>query len=471
MRGARGYLTCVLAAALIAALLTSCSVFPVDRTDDLESGAYGADAEGDAGSIFADDEDYDFSVFFGHAADSITVGRIVLRYKAETGISIRPIMTDTESADDRYLRRYLDASDPPAAFAMPTDAEGIASDAGIGWRFHGRGFAADRRMLADLIGAPAADAPEVDDFAEDIRLSGYAEWSAFLGSLDAYINGATYAAITLNNHPYTLADTKGRYSSQLNGVFAVSGADESFVGGMIMDASADASNHDALKRSRLYTTPQAFTEARPVMEAYTALLDLYTSSIAGMYAPGVRGDDFVNSDVYSDEYTGSVFAGHRAVFMPLDSALYGGSGSRDATQAEQIVLLPVKSPYDGYTYNGYTGASRANAALRMVTEYSLHVNEQAADPVRAQAQTFIDWLAADTESSDSMQLCMAGYHAKRAELPLLSEEEREEAGGIDAFAAEVYGSGVKSMLSDPEWEPVEVTWFNGVLFDRWLSAA
>ncbi|MDR1292414.1 MAG: hypothetical protein LBJ91_03340 [Clostridiales Family XIII bacterium] len=427
--------------------------------------ANGAGASG-AG---ADDEDYDFSVFFGHAEDPITVGRIVLRYKAETGVSIRPITTDEDAADGRLLARYLGGANPPAAFAMPSEVAGIASGAGIGWRFHGRGFAADRRVLADLIGAADAGAPEVDAFVEDLRMAGYGEWRGFIDKLDAYIDGAGYAAGTLNGKAYTFAGTKGRFSSQLNGIFAVSGAEPSFVGVTLMDLASATSNNDALGLSRLSPTPQAFTSVAPVLDTYAAALEVYTSHIAGRYASGVRGDDFISPDIYSPEYTGTVFAEHRAVFMPFDSEDYAVSDAADATQAGHIAILPVKMPYAEHWLSGYLGAVGANKSIQLRTEYSLCVNEQSSPSDTEAARAFIAWLLADTESTDAVQLGMTAYHESGSELPLLTGDERDDEGGMAAFGEEAY-DGLLPMLSDPEWLPDEIKELRGAVFERWLSS-
>jgi hypothetical protein len=450
---------------LLIATLASCGVLPADWAGGSGIGFSGAQA-----GTYADDEDYDFSVFFGHSEDPITVGRIVLRYKAETGISIRPITTDEDAADDRFLARYLGASDPPAAFAMPIEAADTVSASGIGWRFHGRGFAADRRVLADLIGSPDVAAPEVDVFIEDIRCASYIEWVAFTDSLDSYISGAEYTAGTLNGKSYAFADAKGRFSSRLNGVFAVGGAEPSFVGTMLTDMASMTSDNDALSRSRLFSTPQAFTSVVPVLDTYTAALEVYTSHVAGLYASGVRGDDFIDQKVYSSEYTGSVFAEQRAVFMPFDSEDYAGSDVAEATQTEHIVLLPVKMPYSEHWLSGYLGASDVNKSIQLITEYSLCVNEQAPASDADAARAFIEWLVADMESIDAVQLCMTGYHESGSELPLLTDNERDDEGGMAVFGEELYGPDLRAMLSDPEWLPDEITELRNAIYDIWLSS-
>jgi hypothetical protein len=520
--------------------LASCGAFSTDWAGASGSGAGNIPVPG-IGAGSAGEEEYDFSVFFGHAEDPITVSRIVGRYKTETGVSIEPIMTDAGAADDRFLQRYMSASNPPAAFALSADADGsvdyamdggyvdpsasdmsaadfspsfqdndnadtysgagnasdnasaysavsnaaddagvysamgntasnAASAAGIGWRFRGIGLAADRRVLADLIGAPDAAAPLVDSFIEDICLSDYKEWSAFTEGLAGYISGTTYAAVTLNGKPYSFAGTKGRYSSLLNGVFAVSGADPSFITGRLIDLSAATSNARLLTQSRMLTTPQAFTVMSPVFDTYLSALNMYTSHIGGLYAPGIRGDDFTDEDIYDTGYVRSVFSSCRAVFMPLDSAEYEMEEDKDATQAAQIVMLPVKLPYTENWLSGYRGTIAANEAIQISTAYSLCVNASASPDVKAQAKSFVEWLAADAESSDAMQLCLMDYHVKGAGLPLRTGEEQEESDGIAAFGEEIYDDPLRLMLSDPDWQPDEISALKDSLNAVWRPA-
>ncbi|MDR2163497.1 MAG: hypothetical protein LBO70_06105 [Clostridiales Family XIII bacterium] len=436
--------------------LASCEALPMDG-----NGGSGV------GNVSAGDEDYDFSVFFGHAEDPINIARIALRYKAETGVSVRPIMTAEDAADDRFLTRYMSSADPPAAFALPTDASDNVSAAGIGWRFHGRGFAADRRVLADLIGLPDAAAPAVDIFVEDIRLADYGEWSKFLNELDSYIKGDAYSTFILNDKTYSFAGSKGRYSSQLSGVFAVSGADSLFTGTMLMDMASVTTDIAPLADLSLLTTPQAFMSIQPVFDTYIEALGSYTSHIAGLYAPGIRGDDFISGKIYSSEYTELVFEANRAVFTPFDSENY--TESADATQAGHIALLPIKMPYGENWLRVYRGGAVANSSLQMRTEYSFCVNEEAPSDIKAKAEAFVRWLADDTESSGAIQLCLADYHAKGAELPLPTAKEREEAEGIAMFGEYIYDSILRHMLSDPDWQPDEMLAFRDALFAEWLS--
>jgi hypothetical protein len=463
---------------LATALAASCGAAASDGTD--ADGA--ADAAADAGADAAvDDAEYDFSFFFGQSEDPITIGRIVTRYKAETGISIEPIMTDEGAADSQFLRRYLSASDPPAAYALPGDADPVTTDlvgtataTAIAWRFRGAGLAADRRVLADLIGADDASDPAVDTFIEDMRLADYTEWSSFIDSLDDYIRAGRPAAASfaLSGKTYTFPEKKGRFSSQLNGVYAMSGAGPSFVSETLMDLASVTSDAASFDRSRLLPTPQAISIAAPVFNTYIDALEAYTAHLAGLYAPGIRGDDFIDEEIYSAEYVYSVFSACRAVFMPFDSDSYGDLLAADATQAGYVTLLPVKMPLQAQVYwlSGDIGQDEAERSIRMSTEYSLCVNANAAPEQQALAWEFVSWLESDTESSDPMQLCLARYDDKGARLPLTTENEREDAAGIAAFGADLYGYGLRTMLSDPDWLPDEVRTLKSYINNLWLAA-
>jgi hypothetical protein len=481
MRFGRAAASAILLLAVLAlpvAFLSSCDAAPSDEaggTDGADGAAAAAAAEADA------DADYDFSFFFGQSEDPITIGRIVTRYKAETGISIEPIMTEDGAADSQFLRRYLSSSDPPAAYALPGDADPVTMDlvstataAAIGWRFRGAGLAADRRVLADLIGADDASDPAVDTFIEDMRLADYAEWSSFIDSLDGYIRAGRPAAASfaLSGKTYTFPETKGRFSSQLNGVYAMSGAGPSFVSETLMDLASVTSDAASFDRSRTLPTPQAISIAAPVFNTYIDALEAYTAHLAGLYAPGIRGDDFIDEEIYSDGYVHSVFSACRAVFMPFDSDSYDDLLAADATQAGYVTLLPVKMPLQAQAYwlSGDIGQDEAERSIRMSTEYSLCVNANAAPEQQAQAEEFVSWLASDTESSDPMQLCLARYDGKGARLPLTTENEREDATGIVAFGADLYGYGLKTMLSDPDWLPDEVRTLKSYINSLWLAA-
>jgi hypothetical protein len=157
--------------------------------------------------------------------------------------------------------------------------------------------------------------------------------------------------------------------------------------------------------------------------------------------------------------------------MPLDSATYGAEEDRDATQAEQIVMLPIKLPYAENWLSGYRGATEANEAIQMSTAYSLCVNAGASSDVKEQAKAFVEWLAADKESSDAMQRCLMDYHVKGAKLPLIDDNARENSKGIAAFGTEIYGYALRLMLSDPSWQPEEIDALRNSFTAKWCPAA
>jgi hypothetical protein len=453
-------------------------------------------AEPDARTRFASDPDisevgaedeaaYDFSMFFGHTMDPIVIDRILTRYKVETDVNIRAITTEADARNERFLRRYLNASDPPAAFVFdevsdrdalvaagyvttaPAVAVGAAetTGGGLAWRYRGIGFAADGRVLADLFGT--ADADRV---VEDIRLSTWTEWTAFIAGLEEYISDTTSSvtpvAFSLNGKPYAFVPEKGGYSADLNGVFALEGSDSAFVSALLLDRATATSGKKILSISSILSTPQALSAATPVFDAYTSALETYTDHLGGLYAEGIRGDDFVNVDIYSPEYAVDVFAAGRAVFFPFDSEQYDALKETNATQAEHIVLLPVKMPYSQNGLSEYASDRPSNRALHQSVTYSLHVNVFADAATRAKAADFVTWLASDEQSMDPVQRQLKTYYERNAVLPLETDEEMAE------FEERVYESPVlKSRLTDSVWDDADIGELKDDLFERWYRGA
>jgi hypothetical protein len=462
--------------------------------------------------VAAPAEGYDFSFFFGSSENPITIERIVSRYAAEKNVRVWPITTGDDAAGERYLRIFMRSSDPPAGYAISEESkDSFATTSGIGWRFHGRGFVCDRRVLSDLIGAGGADAPETYAFAENLGKSSFSEWRWFLKKLKDYIAGAQTDAFMLNGNEYKFAAEKGKYSSRLNGIFALSGVDPSFLGSELMRLSAvtsDGASHspeadsdygsdsgagtdsgfgsdsgsdadsgfgsdsgsdedsgfgsDSVSGSGESTTSRAISAYAPVLRAYVSALDTYTRDIAGLYAPGIRGDDFINEKIYSAEYTRSAFYENRALFMPFDSDIYEELKSENATQSEHFAMIPVKIPYGENGLSAFRGVVAANAALSVETKYSLCANEGAPPKERRMAEDFIKWLAEDKEFSDTIQLSMAAYYAEGAVIPLKPDDDEESGYGTGGvFAAENiegtlseddFGIYVKPLLSYAEWD-------------------
>jgi hypothetical protein len=324
-------------------------------------------------------------------------------------------------------------------------------------------------VLAELIGASGPNDRAVDSFIEDMRAANYREWSAFLDELDGYIKDATatYAAITLNGKEYSFSEGKGRFSSQLNGIFAVSGASPSFVSERLFYLAAITSNTESLMRSRMLATPQAIAITSPVFNTYISALGAYTSRIGGLYAAGVRGDDFTNDRIYSAEYISSVFSANRAVFMPIDSDEYANAQNTSATQSEYIAILPIKLPYVDNWLSGYLHTTDVNKSIELSVEYSLCVNANVAPAIKEKAKSFIEWLAADIESSDAMQLSLKAYNVKGARLPFMTDEEPGDSELIASFRKSIYDSRLRQMLSRPDWQPDVTEGFKGSLADRW----
>ncbi|MDR0357434.1 MAG: hypothetical protein LBH63_03605, partial [Clostridiales Family XIII bacterium] len=79
-----------------------------------------------------EEEAYDFSVFLGNASDPVEVSELISRYTLETGIVVKPLITEENSDDERALWRALESNDPPAAFLLSANANAQSiSDGGF----------------------------------------------------------------------------------------------------------------------------------------------------------------------------------------------------------------------------------------------------------------------------------------------------------------------------------------------------
>jgi hypothetical protein len=133
-------------------------------------------------------------------------------------------------------------------------------------------------------------------------------------------------------------------------------------------------------------------------------------------------------------------------------------------------MLPIKMPYERNGLSGMRGDVRAGESLQVAAEYTLCVNPGAGGDEREAAQDFVDWLAADDESQDAVQRSLAYYVEKGAALPLApAEDEDAETVGIAAFGADVYGQGLRALLSDSDWSSGEKIAIVDIMTTRWLA--
>ncbi|MDR2156961.1 MAG: hypothetical protein LBO81_04175 [Clostridiales Family XIII bacterium] len=442
-------------------------------------------------------ETYDFSVFFGNAEDPVKISELISRYETEKGIVVKPIITEAGDDNERALWRALESSNPPAAYLISANTnEGNIVEGGfmaelssilpsvsgrsIPGIFRGSGWAADKRLISDLVGEDRAEA-----FLADMRSADYEDWVGFVDKLNAYILRGTAASFRLNGREYGFPEEKGPYAAQLNGVFAVAGGDADFRVNELLSlalSTSDPTVWAAARRSAAQsaeteaenagtdadgesTTAGAFDAVRPGLSVYIEGLDLITSHMAGRYAPGVRGEGFIDDALYGKKEVRDIFAKGKAAFAATDSGDLDEIAALNAAMAANLVLLPIKLPYAENGLPGVREGRVVNSSIPVRVTHSFCVNARFAPDVQRKALDFILWLLDATRSLDgSLENSVRAYFDAGDVLPYASEEEN-----LKSYAETLHKEGMDVYLTTNRWDAAHKESLLNFMFTLWYE--
>ncbi|MDR0852492.1 MAG: hypothetical protein LBN36_08350 [Clostridiales Family XIII bacterium] len=438
---------------------------------------------------------YDFSVFFGSADDPVKISALIDRYAAENGILVNPIFTEEEDDDELTLLRMLDSSNPPAAFVLKEDSgaentddidqyigvyPGAENHRSQPYLFEGRGFAADKRLFEEIAGLDYADA-----LIRDIREADWEEWKRFVIVMNAWIRDipipetpvASPAAVvsipttfTLGGVVYDLPSEKGTVAAALNGVYAVAGGDASYYGHELLARTLCTSDLDAWEEARTLTTPQAIEVITPGLTAYVDVIDLLTCSIAGKYAAGVRGKDFITDTAYSREDALEIFTRGHAVFTAVNVSDYEVLRNENAEMAENMILFPQKFPYREYGLpeNPPGSTVRANSAIPLSVTHSFCLNKETGAADRSAAEDFLEWFSDAARRFDNpLESAARDYFSAGKILPYDLSENAVLSAEYESIIFS--GSGVAAYLINNNWNDPLRGELTDMLFAAWYS--
>ncbi|PKL12454.1 MAG: hypothetical protein CVV52_10020 [Spirochaetae bacterium HGW-Spirochaetae-8] len=241
-------------------------------------------------------------------------------------------------------------------------------------------------MIADLFGGASVDA-----FIADAKAATYAEWEALVKALDAYIKRNVQATVKLNGKAYVLATAKTGLAKNLNGVFAVMGAEKWTYGDHFINVAVNAvfANPNAAANA----TDADVEQLRGAFLAYAKALDLKTSYLAGLRGAATRGQDFVSSANFGYDQAVQIFADNKAVFFKQGNWAYGNIAGVNAAQAERLEFLPVKMPFESADIKvaGLTVA-KLNSSIPVFVPNYYAINSQVPAAEQKLAMDFLVWL-------------------------------------------------------------------------------
>jgi hypothetical protein len=407
----------------------------------------------EVGDGMTDAADYDFTAYFGTPDDGILIEEAVSAYAEETGVKVGTIVSDE---NERAVRRLLNSDNPPALSVLSSEtgaAELTESDtlrdlSGtetgiIPWNALGFGLVADKRLMAEL--AAGANA---NTYIADMRRADYTEWANFITGLDAYIRNGTPAPYTLNGKNYAFPKAKGERTAELNGVYAVAGGDPSLTVGRLMSVV-----FSGLDAAEIETASTDDTAAESALDKYAVTFETYTATLAGRFAPGIRGTDFINKEKYSRENAEKIFTGGKAAFLLADSDVYGDIHELNAAMAEDSVMLPLK-----------TLSAKAPGSILTESRYRIYANDDVSEDVKQKALDFAQWLSKyKLEHMNALEKSVASYCVSGDVTEFPGETKQ-----LEDFGDNVYKNDeIMALMADPVWDAAKRSAFSAALTAVW----
>ncbi len=379
-------------------------------------------------SVFAQgsreaDKGYDIYVYNSKGENAAQFAQMCAAYEAETGTRVKNFSIGSGQDHMETLRSEMNSRHMPTIFSIQGLKElaewsqgGFALDLttvtggdfgkmaaavpqglrltsdgktsyGIPYNVEGYGFIVDRDMLADLFGAT-----KVDAVLADIKASSYAEWEALVKSIDAWIASPKATSVKLHGNSYTLASAKGKLSGNLNGVFAVMGAEKWTYGDHFINVALNA----------VFANPVEANEAdvakirslQGPLLAYAQALDLKTSHLAGLKGKAVRGQDFVSSANFGYDQAVQIFADSKAVFFKQGNWAFGNIEGVNKAQAARLEFVPVKMPYQIQDVKRTDGTTIAdlNSSIPVFVPNYYAVNALVPKEEQQKAFDFLYWM-------------------------------------------------------------------------------
>lgn len=290
-------------------------------------------------------------------------------------------VVDFGSVDHAEFKALADAI--PAGLRLTSDG---ANNFGIPYNVEGYGYIVDKQMLSDLFGADKADA-----VLAAIKTATYEEWEMFIHAIDTYIKTPSAAAVTLSGTAFTFVAEKTGLAANLNGVFAVMGAEKWTYGDHFVNVALNAA----------FVTPaeaHAADEAKlksleGLFEVYAKALDFKTSHLAGATGPAKRGPDFVSSANFGYDQAVQIFADSKAVFMKQGNWAFGNIEKVNPEMSARLTFVPVKMPFtDAVVTAKDRTVAMLNSTIPVFVPNYYAINSKVTAEEQKLAMDFLVWL-------------------------------------------------------------------------------
>lgn len=297
--------------------------------------------------------------------------------------------TGVEDIDNEELKSLYESV--PDALKLQFENEG---NYGIPYNMEGYGLIADQEMLSAIL-----DTEDLEGFKEDYKAADYEEFQSMVIAFDAFIKDETAQTFTLNGTEYTTAHEKTEITENLNGVFAVAGAEKWTYGNhfgnypisTVYSSVYDVRESEPEKADKLVT---------PLVKSLEQL-DFLTQYTAGPQGPVERGPQYINSTVTGYDQAVQTFAEGKAVFIKNGNWTYANIAKVDEEVANRLTMLPMKVNFsdEDIQVEGLDVEKMNRSIPEFVSQYYI-INAKATEEEKKDAQDFLLWLNTSETGQD-----------------------------------------------------------------------
>lgn len=372
---------------------------------------------------------YDFYIFNVKSENAEALEKVCKSYEEKTGQKVKVFSIGTTDGVD-LLRADMSSKNKPAIFSVTAESlpeweeggfikdlnesvtpemkelaatipEGmrLSSDGknnyGIPYNVEGYGFIVDTKMLAAIFGPE-----QVEPWIKDYKTANYEEFETMVTVLDNYIKDGSQGSVVLSGNEYSLLP-KSELSGQLNGIFAVAGA-EKWTYGDHYNNYALNTVFDSLSAAANSTPEQVENLVNPLAKVVETI-DLVTSHTAGAKGALKRSPDFINSTTNGYDQAVQVFADHKALFIKQGNWVYSNMEKLNAEIVKTITMLPVKLPFteDDIKIPGLTVEKFNQSVPEFVPSYYA-INKKVSVEEQEKAEDFLYWLNMSEEGQEAI---------------------------------------------------------------------
>lgn len=373
-------------------------------------------------------KDYDIYLYNTKTEIADSIQDLCSKYEEETGVKVKVYTCGTAEGMET-LRSEMNSKNKPTIFSVNQSSfqewyegryacssddiqnpdlkaiyesipdemklgDGTGTSYGIPYNVEGYGLIADTRMICDVFNLENAE-----NFIEDFRKADYPEFEQMVLALDEYIKGNGGVDITLNGNTYTTASERTGLTENLNGVFAIAGAEKWTYANHYVNYALSAVFPDYTSTAN--ATAEQVQQLKTPLVKLVKELDFLTNYTAGANGAVPRGANYINSTVTGYDQAVQTFSEGKAMFIKQGNWIYQNVSSVDAEKAENLTMLPMKVDLESsdIAENGVSVEKINSSVPEFVSQYYL-INAKASEEEKAAAEDFLLWLNTSETGTD-----------------------------------------------------------------------